>query len=293
MMPVLEARLQQRWKEVGLGLLTLLAIALAIAGCQNTYRRHLPADIGALAIAATVLVVYLGGARWIERRRVRELEPTRALPELTAGLVLGFVIFSAVMALLWAMRIYTVTGWGGTAGVAGGLAVSAMSGVVEELLFRGILFRLSARLVGTWGALLFTSALFGLAHLGNRGATLGSSLAIMLEAGVLLGATYAVTARLWLPVGLHIGWNFTEGSIFGMSVSGNSADTGWVRGSLSGPRILTGGPFGPEASIVAVLVCLAVAVYFLCRTVKLGRIEPPAWSHAPQREAGAITLISK
>jgi hypothetical protein len=106
----------------------------------------------------------------------------------------------------------------------------------------------------------------------------------MLEAGVLLGAAYALTGRLWLPIGLHIAWNFTEGSIFGMSVSGNStagtaADSALLRGSLSGPQILTGGAFGPEASIVAVTVCLLVAIYFLYRTVKLGRIEPPAWRH--------------
>lgn len=103
----------------------------------------------------------------------------------------------------------------------------------------------------------------------------------MLEAGVLLGAAYALTGRLWLPIGLHIAWNFTEGSIFGMSVSGNTTagfgDAGLLRGTLSGPRILTGGAFGPEASVVAVLVCFLVAVYLLYRTVKLGRIEPPAW----------------
>ena len=276
--------MRKRWKEVGLGLLTLLAIALAIAGCQNAYRKHLPAEIGPLAIAATVLLVYLAGARWIERRRVRELEPGHALPQLVSGLLLGLVLFSAVMAILWATGVYHVSGWGGVHGLPGSLALAVMAGVVEELLFRGILFRLSARIVGTWGALLFTSALFGLAHLANPGATLSSSLAIMLEAGVLLGAAYAVTARLWLPIGLHIGWNFTEGSIFGMSVSGTGANAGWVRGSLSGPRLMTGGPFGPEASIVAVVVCLLVAVYFLYRTVKLGRIEAPAWRHAPNPE---------
>jgi hypothetical protein len=51
-----------------------------------------------------------------------------------------------------------------------------------------------------------------------------------------------------------------------------------LRGSLSGPRILTGGQFGPEASIVAVLVCLVAALYFIVRIVKLHRVEPPVWS---------------
>ena len=137
---------------------------------------------------------------------------------------------------------------------------AVLAGILEELLFRGYLFRLSSRIVGTWGALIFTSALFGLAHLGNKGATLSSGIAIMLEAGVLLGSAYVVTQRLWFPIGLHIAWNFTEGSVFGMQVSGNSTASGLMRGSLTGSNLLTGGAFGPEASIVAVLVCLAVAM---------------------------------
>jgi hypothetical protein len=105
-----------------------------------------------------------------------------------------------------------------------------------------------------------------------------SSLAIALEAGVLLDTAYAATTRLWLPIGLHVGWNFTEGSLFGMSVSGGAMSGGLLQGSLSGPRILTGGQFGPEASIVAVLVCLAAALYFIHRIVKLDHAQPPVWS---------------
>jgi membrane protease YdiL (CAAX protease family) len=272
--------MRKRWKEVGLGMLTLLVALLAISGLQIVYKKYLPTDLGMLAVAATFLLAYLAGAHWIERRSVGELAPARALPELAAGLVTGFALFSAVIASLWAIGVYHPAGWGSTKGVAAGLALAVMSGVLEELLFRGILFRLSSRIVGTWGALLFTSALFGLAHLGNKGATLSSGAAIMLEAGVLLGAAYVVTKRLWLPIGLHIAWNFTEGSVFGMQVSGNTAATGLLRGSLTGPRLLTGGAFGPEASIVAVILCLLVAVYLLRCAIKLGRIEKPPWSHA-------------
>jgi membrane protease YdiL (CAAX protease family) len=172
------------------------------------------------------------------------------------------------------------------------LALAILSGVFEEITFRGILFRASSRIVGTWGALLFTASIFGLAHLGNKGATFSSGVAIMLEAGILLGAAYALTGRLWLPIGLHIAWNFTEGSIFGMSVSGNSlaglGDSGLLRGTLSGSPILTGGAFGPESSVVAVAVCFIVAVYLLYRTVKLGRIEPPAWN---QERAAAVAQL--
>jgi CAAX protease family protein len=269
---------RKRWKEVGLGCLTMLVALLALGGLQGLYQRYLPEYAGPLAAAATFLLAYVAGARWIERRKVRELAPNCAFPELAVGLITGCALFSAAMAVLWSMGIYHPAGWGSTKGILEGLALAVLAGIVEEVLFRGILFRLSSRIVGTWGALAFTSALFGLAHLGNKGATLGSGIAIMLEAGVLLGAAYAVTQRLWLPIGLHIGWNFTEGSVFGMQVSGNATKTGLVRGTLTGSPILSGGAFGPEASIVAVAFCFAVAVFLLYRTVQLGRIEPPAWS---------------
>jgi hypothetical protein len=95
---------------------------------------------------------------------------------------------------------------------------------------------------------------------------------------VLLAAAYVLTGRLWFPIGLHAAWNFTEGSLFGMSVSGYNTEPGLLAGTLKGSVILTGGAFGPEASIFAVAVCLAVAVLLLWRTVQLHRVKAPMWS---------------
>lgn len=276
--------MRKRWKEFGLGMLAMLLALLVMSGLQFVYKKYLPASVGPLAVAATFLLSYVAGARWIERRRpISELALRRALPETTTGLALGFILFSATMAILWAIGVYYPAGWGSAKGLAEPLAFAVLAGILEELLFRGYLFRLSSRIIGTWGALIFTSALFGLAHLGNKGATLSSGIAIMLEAGVLLGSAYVVTQRLWFPIGLHIAWNFTEGSVFGMQVSGNSTSSGLIHGSLTGSNLMTGGAFGPESSIVAVLVCLAVAIVLLVRAAQLGRIEPPAWTQLQAR----------
>lgn len=262
---------------MGLGLLNLLAVALVIALVQPVLRKHM-GSAGAAVLAVLCLATYIAAARLIERRIPTELAANRALPEGLAGVAIGFLLFAGVMAVLLAAGVYHPAGWGATSGLANGFFFAAMAGVMEEILFRGLLFRLSAKIVGTWGALIFTSALFGLAHLANHGATVSSSVAIALEAGVLLGAAYAATQRLWLPIGLHVGWNFTEGSLFGMTLSGNTMSEGLLRGSLSGPRVLTGGEFGPEASVVAVAVCLVAALFFLWRIVKLHRAEPAMWS---------------
>ncbi len=266
----------QRWKEAGLGLLNLLAVVLVIALSQGVLRKYMP-TAGAVVLALLCLGTYLAASRWIERRKPAELAAGRALPEVAAGVALGFLLFSAVLAVLLAARVYHPSGWGSSKHLVNGLFFALLAGVTEEILFRGLLFRVSARIIGTWGALIATSALFGLAHLANPGATVTSALAIALEAGILLGAAYAATERLWLPIGLHVGWNFTEGSVYGMSVSGNGMAAGLLTGSLKGPRLLTGGAFGPEASIVAVIICLAAAAVFLWRMIKLHRVEPPIW----------------
>ena len=290
--------MRKRWKEAGLGLLNLLAVVLVIALVQPVLHKLLPrivgadnAEVGGAVVALLCLCTYIAGVKWIERRTPTELAADRALPELAAGVGTGFVLFAAVMAILLLARVYHPAGWGSTSHLASGFLFALLAGILEEILFRGLLFRIASRIIGTWGALFFTAALFGLAHSSNRGATVSSSLAIALEAGILLGAAYAATQRLWLPIGLHVGWNFTEGSVFGMSVSGNSTVAGLLQGSLSGPRLLTGSAFGPEASIVAVIVCLVAALFFIRRTIKLDRIEPPMWSRPAARLHVAVSGV--
>jgi uncharacterized protein len=274
---LLEDILRDKWKAVGLGLLNLVAVVAVIVLFQPLVRKYM-LTAGAAVMAVLVLAAYVLGSRLIERRIPTELAANRALPEGATGVVIGFGLFAVVMVTLLALGVYHPAGWGTTSGLASGLFFAVLAGIMEEILFRGLLFRLSSKIVGTWGALIFTSALFGLAHMLNPGATTRSSIAIALEAGVLLGGAYAATQRLWLPIGLHAGWNFTEGSLFGMTLSGNVMTPGLLRGSLSGRQLLTGGAFGPEASIVAVMVCLFAALFFLWRIVKLQRVELAMWS---------------
>ena len=268
-----------------------MAVVLVIALLQPVVRKYM-FSAGAAVLAVLVLATYILASRLIERRIPTELAANRALPECATGIAIGFLLFAIVMAILFAVGVYHPGGWGTSSGLANGLFFAVLAGIMEEILFRGLLFRLSAKIVGTWGALIFTAGLFGLAHLANRGASVRSSIAIALEAGALLGTAYAATQRLWLPIGLHAGWNFTEGSLFGMTLSGNTMGVGLLRGSLSGPETLTGGAFGPEASIVAVLVCLVAALFFLWRIVRLHRVEPPIWSKVPDAHPVQSTLAS-
>jgi hypothetical protein len=122
---------------------------------------------------------------------------------------------------------------------------------------------------GTVVALMVSAGFFGLIHMGNHGATVMSGVAIALEAGLLLAVSYAVVRNLWLPIGLHFGWNFAESGIFGSVVSGN-AFKGLFSTTLTGPDLLTGGKFGPEASVVAVAVCATAALVILVIAIRRG-----------------------
>jgi membrane protease YdiL (CAAX protease family) len=243
----------------------LLVVCGLGIGVQVLLQRPLPGAAAALLAAAVLLVAYVAGARWIEGRRAVELRADDCASGIGTGLVLGIVLFSSVMGILWLAGVYRPAGWGRWQPLVLALLAALAGAVFEEVMFRGFLFRLVAGLGGNWTALGVTSALFGLAHISNPGATWASSLAIAIEAGILLGAAYAASRSLWLPIGIHAGWNFAEGPVFGMEVSGHAGAGGWIGGRLHGPAILTGGAFGPESSIVAVVVCLVLAIFYLRR----------------------------
>jgi hypothetical protein len=240
-------------------------------GIQPVLHRLLPGAVAGPLAAAVLLALYVAGAQWIEGRRAVELRAGDCAHGIGTGLVLGSVLFFSVMGILWLAGVYRPEGWGHWQPLALGLLSALAGSVFEEVIFRGFLFRLIAGLGGNWTALGVTSALFGLAHIRNPGATWASSLAVAIEAGLLLGAAYAASGSLWLPIGIHAGWNFAEGPVFGMEVSGHAGASGWISGQLQGPAILTGGAFGPEASIVAVAVCLVMATLYLR---KMRRVDP-------------------
>ena len=265
-------------KQAGLAALNLVFVLLILFGAQSLMRGHVSNTAGLAILSPLVFGAYLLGYRFIERRRPPELAGLMSLKEFFGGLALGVTLFSAVIAVLWLLRVYHLQARGSTAGLGAGALSALLAATVEETLIRCFLFRIVQMLGGTWIAILISSAFFGAAHAFNPGATVTSSIAIALEAGVLLAAAYVLTGSLWFPMGLHAGWNFSEGSLYGLSVSGFTAKSALTHGILRGPVILTGGAFGPEASIVAVVLCFGTAALLLWRAAKLGRIQLPLWA---------------
>ncbi|MDH4439009.1 MAG: CPBP family intramembrane metalloprotease, partial [Rhizobium sp.] len=101
-----------------------------------------------------------------------------------------------------------------------------------------------------------------------------------IEAGLLLAAVYLLTRRLWLSIGAHMAWNFTQSGIFSGSVSGAFEQPGLIRAVIEGPQVLTGGMFGMEASVVALVVCTATGLLILRIAVRRGHIVAPMWKRS-------------
>jgi membrane protease YdiL (CAAX protease family) len=247
--------------------------------------------------AVVALGVFWFSVRLLEGKRLREagLDPRRAPPELAAGFGFGAGIVSAMVGILAGVGAYRIQGlWPLDPGTsrAGWFALTVLGlflvGFAEELRNRGILFRLLEQNLGTWLALGLSALAFGFAHWKNPGATWWSSLAIALEGGVLLAALYAATRSLWLPIGVHWAWNLFEGPVFGTAVSGNSVGA-LAQGAFTGPSWLTGGAFGPEAGLPALLIGGGAGVLAVVWMVRRGEVLPPPWVRA-RREPEAPVL---
>jgi membrane protease YdiL (CAAX protease family) len=228
----------------------------------------------ALLSAACCYGMYVLYVRKIERRPVAELAGKYALRETSSGIAGGALLFSATMAALYlagAYRIAAIAPW--TVMIAPFFGMIVI-GFLEEILFRGIVFRILQGWLGTWTAVLISVVVFALAHAPNAGVT-AIALASVAGAGLLLCAAYMLTGRLWLGIGFHIGWNFTQGGLFSVPVSGFPAK-GMIQGVLTGPNWLTGGVFGVEGSALAVVAVLAGSAVLLAYVTK-ARIVAPAW----------------
>lgn len=237
-----------------------------------------------LPLILVVHLAYLGFVRFIERRRATELELRPAPRELGTGALWGCGLLSALVGLIALCGMYHVSGFHPLSATLAVLSLSISSGYFEELLTRGVFFRLLDEWLGTRTALVLSALFFGFAHGRNPNATLVSSLSIALSAGVLLAAAFLATRRLWVSMGLHFGWNFTQGAIYGVPISGFSAQ-GILDGHLSGPQLLSGGRFGPEASVFVLPLGLIASFYFLSRAARQGEIHPPSWR---RRRAAAV-----
>jgi membrane protease YdiL (CAAX protease family) len=226
------------------------------------------ASLAALGAASGLL-------RWVDRRPFRSLGLwfySGWRRELGTGLLLGFFLISVIVGLAAAfgqLRWERAELDGGT--VARGfylLLVIAFAAAAEELAFRGYGFQ---RLLDSWGAfyaVFFLAVFFAALHSSNPAATPLSTVNTGL-AGVLLALAYLRTRGLWFPIGLHFSWNFSQGFIYGVPISGIPLPPSLLVAQNGEAAWLSGGNYGPEGSVLATGVTVA-ACFWLARTRRVG-----------------------
>jgi len=232
-----------------------------------------------ISVIATLLAVTISvflARKFLDRRSILSLglkTDLRALWDLLVGIGIAAAMMAFIYALEWAFGWLSFEGFAwqnqSTDAVLIGtfemLLVFILVGWEEELLSRGYhLQNLTAGINLTWGVIL-SSLIFALMHLGNPNVSVMAVLGLI-AAGFFLAFGYLRTRQLWLPIGLHIGWNFFEGTVFGFQVSGLDIYR-LVEQTVQGPQIFTGGEFGPEAGLILIpgLVLGVALIYFYSR----------------------------
>lgn len=270
-------------------LIVLGAIMLLVLAQSNTNMEYLkgsPLLSAASVIGMAVLgaAIYVGFVRFVERRPANELSLSGMPAQWGMGALIGFGLYTACVLILMLLGIYRINGYNPAVFMLSAIPMALSSGFFEELLFRGVLFRIVEEWLGSWISVVVSSFVFGFVHLLNPAGTVTGALFISIEAGLLLAATYMVTRRLWLGMGFHMAWNYTQSAIFSGIVSGGVSDPGLIRPIIEGPVALTGGSFGLESSLIAFMICTTTGVVLLIMAVRRGNVVPPFW----QRNGGKL-----
>lgn len=231
----------------------------------------------AAGMAGAGLAVYWVFVRLVEQRQVHELGLRGMGRELGHGMLIGAGLCIVSILSLMALGVYRIEGMNPVLVVLPALAMALSSGVLEELLYRGGLFRNVEESLGSWISLAVSALVFGLSHYAPVKGGLWGSFAIAIQAGLLLAAAYMVTRRLWICIGLHVAWNFAQSGVFSGIVSGSFNRQGLFKSTLEGSDWLTGGAFGMEASIVAVVVCTLAGMAMLLLAMRRRNVVPPFW----------------
>ncbi|HTQ28855.1 MAG TPA: type II CAAX endopeptidase family protein [Puia sp.] len=232
---------------------------------------------GVLLQVALALFGYIRLFRVYEKRKISELSLASLPRNALAGFSIGFFIQSLSVFMLYLAGDYHITGINPLSTLMSGLMFGITAGFIAELILRGIAFRLLEEWLGTRISLAIFMLFFAVMHINQPGATWLSILSITIHSGLLLSAGFIYSRSLWLPIFLHLSWDFAEPGIYGGANPGTSDHSGLFISQIQGPGLFTGGQLGPGTSLQATMFCLITALWFLWLAKREGRFIKPGW----------------
>ncbi len=263
--------------NIAIGLVAFMSLRSHPVLADTIYRWGTSAALIAGFIVFTRLLDRFEGDPW---RYIGLPSSTSAVSQTLIGIAIGAVLITVAVAAIGLFGQLSFTTNFAPAAVTHELAIAVLlfgGAMLEELMFRGYPFQRLVEAVGSVGAILILSAIFGAIHLGNpnAGGFLSWGFFNTILVGVLFAYAYLRTRTLWLPFGMHFGWNFFLGVVYGLPVSGIRDFSVVVRTTAHGSKLLTGGAYGIEASLTGALV------------IMLGFVLV-AWAPKPENESAAI-----
>ena len=268
--------------KIILALLTFLAVViigqqiavklLDLTSLDKDYRNLLKG----LFVSASCVLSYILFFKKYDKRAVTEFAVKGLAKNLIIGTSIGFMLQSLTILVMYLNGNYSVININPVSFILIPFALMFTVAIIEEILVRGIIFRIMEEKLGSYVSLTISSVLFGVLHLANPHSTLISSICIT-TAGFLMGAAFIYSRNLWMPIALHFAWNFTQSGIFGAITSGNEKTKSLLEAKIQGQEFITGGAFGPEGSIQAIAFCAIGTIIILILSRKQNKIIKPYW----------------
>lgn len=222
------------------------------------------------------LYAYSLYAKYIEKRTAYEISKKNSLKELSSGFTIGFGLVVLIVVLLVLLKYYKIQSFNSWTIIIDAFFLFGIGAFLQELVVRGILFRIVEEVLGSWITIAIVSCIFGVMHLGNENATIYTTISLIIS-DVLLSAAFIYTRKIWFVWGIHFGWNFFQDGIFGMPNSGISKLPSWINPSVNGPEWITGGNWGIEASYISILLTLVVGIVILKKAWDNNLFVTPFW----------------
>ena len=233
--------------------------------------------IGGLFVATLAIISYCYLFKLYEKRKITEFSKNGIIKKLAGGIILGAVLQSLTILVIYLKGGYSVISINPILFIIPPFILAFTAAIVEEILLRGIIFRITEEKLGSYLAMAISAVLFGAMHLANPNSSLTAGIGLAIQAGLLLAAAYIYNRNLWFPIAIHFAWNFTQSAIFGANVSGNTNSKTLITSKIEGAEWFTGAQFGPEGSIQATLFCFIATVILLVLSHKEGKIIKPYW----------------
>jgi membrane protease YdiL (CAAX protease family) len=250
----------------------------------TTFNQDIKNLITGIVVAIFAIVSYIYLFKFYEKRTITEFSTKGMLKSLAIGIVLGVVLQSLTILVIYLKGGYTIVSINPALFLIPPLTMAFTSAIFEETLLRGIIFRITEEKLGSYFALIISAVLFGAMHLSNPNSSLIAAIGLAIQAGLLLASAYIYARNLWFPIAIHFAWNFTQSAIFGANVSGTAISKTLITSKIEGAVWFTGGQFGPEGSIQATVFCLIITIVLLTLSHKKGKIISPYWKKSQSTE---------